>query len=261
MIHIEINNESPTEDWLHRADAVTAELIATDSQEERQSLIDAHQGLWTELKDFLLGLSEQKCWYSESNDSYVHLHVDHFRPKKKAIGLDKADYGGYWWLAFKWINYRICGPAGNVRKKDKFAVRTNKANSETDPIEDEIYYFLDPTEEEDVLKITFDVTGQASSVSKKGWDAQRCNYTIKELNLNFKKLKENRKVIWQKCSKLLTDAQNLMAENDAAPSAYRRGQIKEKLRALKQMTSRTEPFSATARACLKSSGLDWAKTI
>lgn len=260
MIYIE-RNQTPDADWIERADAATEQLLAAGTNAERFAIIDANDDLWGELKQFLLDLSDQKCWYSESNDSYVHLHVDHFRPKKVAIGLDKLDHGGYWWMAFKWWNYRVCGPAGNVRKKDKFAVAKNKANCETDVWEDEVYYFLDPTEEEDVLKLTFDSTGQALPITKAGWDFERCKYTIKELNLNFKKLKENRKTVWGDCSKLLTELQDLMYQNDKAPSAKRSGQIKEKIVILKQMVNKSSQFSATAKACLRSSGLEWAQQI
>jgi uncharacterized coiled-coil DUF342 family protein len=78
------------------------------------------------------------------------------------------------------------------------------------------------------------------------------------LNLNFKNLKEARKSLWAKCSNLLSETQMLMSQNDAAPSPKRSGQIKEKLRQLKVLVNKKSPFSATAKACLRSSGIDWA---
>lgn len=258
MIFIDRAGKSPDQDWLDRADAVTQQLLAAASTADKNNIIDANENLWTELKDFLLGISHEKCWYSESKDSYNHLHVDHFRPKKIAIGIDKRDYGGYWWLAFQWQNYRVCGGAGNVRKKDKFAVKNNKANIPGANIEDETIYFLDPTEEEDALKLTFDSGGAVAPLVATGWDYERADYTIKNLNLNFRKLKEARKSLWSKCSSLVLEIQDLMNQNNLNPSPFRKGQIKEKLKQLKEFVDKTAPFSATAKACLRSTGLEWA---
>lgn len=261
MIHINRAGFTPDINWVLRADAITNQLLAAANNTARNSIIDANQNLWTELKDFLLSISYEKCWYSEAKDAYNHLHVDHFRPKKIAVGLDKKKHEGYWWLAFQWMNYRVCGGAGNVRKKDKFAVRSNKSNAPTTPIDDEVIYFLDPTEEEDILKITFNSNGEVMPISNTGWDYERADYTIKSLNLNFKKLKEARQNLWLKCSTLLTETQDLMSQNNATPSAKRSGQIKEKLKQLKELVDKKSPFSSTAKACLKSAGIDWAFSI
>jgi len=258
MIFIDRAGKAPKQDWIDRADAVTQELLNAITIVEKYNIIDANENLWGELKDFLLEISNDKCWYSESKDSYNHLHVDHFRPKKIAIGLDKVDYGGYWWLAFQWQNYRVCGGVGNVRKKEKFAVKSNKANTPNCNLEDETIYFLDPTEEEDTLKLTFDSSGAITPLVTKGWDYERADYTIRNLNLNFKKLKEARKTLWTKCSSLVVEIQDLMNQNNVNPSPYRKGQIKEKLKKLKELVDKTSPFSATAKACLRSTGIQWA---
>ncbi|MEP4095799.1 hypothetical protein [Reichenbachiella sp.] len=261
MIYIDRTGHIPDVAWTARADNLTQDLLDAPDTAARNKIIDDNQGIWGELKDFLLGISQNKCWYSEARDAYAHYHVDHFRPKKEALGIDKKDKGGYWWLAFQWTNYRVCGGAGNVRKGAKFAVKANKANQPTEPIEDEIIHFLDPCEEEDVLKITFNEHGEITPITATGWDNQRTLYTIESLNLNFKLLKEKRKEIWTKCSMLLKETQNLMAQNDTAPSATRKGQIKEKIRQLKELVKSTSEFSATAKACLQSAGLRWALQI
>ncbi len=263
MIHINRDNISPCQDWLDRANALTTALLSpkNSSKQSREAIIDGNSELWGELKDFLLSISHNKCWYSEAKDAYNHLHVDHFRPKKVSVGIDKKPYEGYWWLAFQWYNYRVCGGAGNVRKRDKFAVKSYKATDPLMVIEDEIIYFLDPCEEEDVLKITFNQHGEIIPINNTGWDFERASYTIKSLNLNFKKLKEARKETWIKCSTLLTETQNLMALNDITPSNTRRGQIKEKIKQLKELAQPTSVYSATARACLESMGLPWALKI
>ncbi len=261
MIFIDRTGFVPENTWIVKATALTQQLLAALDDASRSTIIDNNEKVWGELKDFLLSISNNKCWYSEAKDSYNHLHVDHFRPKKIALGIDKINYGGYWWLAFAWTNYRVCGGAGNVRKKDKFPVRNNKANDPVTPIEDEITYFLDPCEEEDILKITFNQNGEVTPITTVGWDYERSKYTIESLNLNFKLLKEARKEIWIKCSTLISEIQNLMDQNDVAPSVLRRGQIKEKIRQLKELVQPSAEFSSTVRACLFSTGLPWASLI
>lgn len=261
MIYIDRDGHTPDAAWIAIADALTQDLLNAADADARNQIIDDNQALWGELKDFLLGISQNKCWYSEAKDAYAHYHVDHFRPKKEALGIDKKDKGGYWWLAFQWTNYRVCGGAGNVRKGAKFAVRANKANQPADSIDDEIIYFLDPCDEEDILKITFNDHGEMTPITASGWDYDRAVYTIESLNLNFKLLKEARKEIWAKCFTLIKETQNLMILNDATPSAARRGQIKEKIKQLKDLVKSTSEFSATAKACLQSAGLPWALQI
>lgn len=262
MIFIDRTGFSPDINWLKRADKVTDQLLVAKDKDDIHKIIDKNQALWGELKNVLLELSNNKCWYSESKDKYSYLHVDHFRPKKAAIGNDnKTDFGGYWWLAFDWINYRVCGGVGNVIKRDKFAVLRNKANKPTDVWKDEIIYLLDPCEEEDILKITFNNNGEAMPIQNTGWHFEQAEYTIKTLKLNFKKLKEARMDIWIKCVGLVNETKNLMDEDNNNPSSYRRGQIKEKLKQLKAFVKSSSEFSATARSCLKSTGIDWAMSI
>jgi uncharacterized protein (TIGR02646 family) len=261
MIYIDRTGFEPDVDWVNNADSLTQQLINAPDEISRNNIIDGNEAVWGELKDFLLSISFNKCWYSEAKDAYNHLHVDHFRPKKIALGIDKVNYGGYWWLAFAWRNYRVCGGAGNVRKRDKFAVRNNKSNDPNTPIEDELFYFLDPCEEEDVLKITFNQNGEVTPITTTGWDYARANYTIESLNLNFKLLKEARKEIWVRSSTLVSEIQNLMEQNDLVPSVLRRGQIKEKIKQLKELVQPSAEFSATVKACLLSTGLVWASKI
>ncbi|HMJ46312.1 MAG TPA: hypothetical protein VK498_03240 [Ferruginibacter sp.] len=258
MMYIDRLNKSPEQGWLDRADQATKDLLNAATSADRNNIIDANENLWGELKIFLLDISYQKCWYSESKDSYNHLHVDHFRPKKIALGIDKKDHGGYWWLAFQWKNYRVCGGVGNVRKKEKFAVKNNKATDQNSNIEDEMIYFLDPTDEEDTFKITFKNNGEVMPIVSEGWDYERAVYTITNLNLNFKALKEARNVLWIKCSTLVTEIQTLMAENNINYSAFRKGQINEKLKHLKELADKKSAFSATVKACLRSTGVHWA---
>lgn len=262
MRFINIEDFSPDNDWIENSSTLTNSLKSASTKVERNKIIDSNEKEWSKLKESLLSLSHNKCWYSEAKETFSYYHVDHFRPKKVALDINKRDMGGYWWLAFEWTNYRICGGVANVLKRDKFAVKKNKANLPSDEIDDEIIYLLDPTEEEDVLKITFNSYGEVLPIYKKGeWFYEQADYTITTLNLNFKLLKEARKEIWNKCEGLIEETQKLMNENNTSPSASRRGRVKEKMKQIKELIKPTSEFSTTAKACLRSTGIDWAMQI
>lgn len=261
MIFIDRNGHIPDEAWLSKAKQLTEQLFSAPDKEARNKIIDANETFWGELKYFLLNISHGKCWYSEAKDSFNHSHIDHFRPKKVALGIDKKDKGGYWWLTFDWKNYRFSGGVGNVKKRDKFPVKEHKAIYPNIDIDDEIVYFLDPCEEEDVLKLTFNGNGEICPIDASGWDFERASYTIENLNLNFKLLKERRKEVWLKCNILINETQDLMMKNKLTPSSKRSGQINEKIKQLRNFVKPTSEYSATAKTCLLSSGLIWAMRI
>jgi|WetSurMetagenome_2_1015567.scaffolds.fasta_scaffold135506_2 uncharacterized protein (TIGR02646 family) len=261
MIFIERKGFVPDTFWLAKADAITKQLLNTSTATERNKIIDENEAIWGELKNALMELSHDKCWYSESKNTFSYYHVDHFRPKKAAIGKDKKDYGGYWWLAFDWDNYRVCGAVGNVNKRDKFAVYGNKANRPNDVWQDETIYLLDPCKQLDPIKLTFNNNGEAMSLYSSGFHYEQAQYTIETLKLNFKNLKEARKKVWIDCSSLVNEISNLLDDENKKPSATRRGQIEEKFKQLKIFIKPTSEFSATARACLKSTGIEWAMNI
>lgn len=259
MIHIKV--EAPPKEWLNKAEIVQKKLLNAKTEEERKKIIKDNEYLWRELTEHLSKLSHNKCWYSEAYDSYSYYHVDHFRPKSSAIGIDKKDHGGYWWLAFDWTNYRLCGGVGNVRKKDKFAVKKNKANSFSDSIDDEYIYFLDPIEETDVNKLTFNEKGEIKPIYNDGWYFERANYTIENLNLNYKSLKDKRKLLWAECFVLIEETQKLLNTGNINPSQKTEGQIKIKFEQLRKLKDLKSPFSSTIKACLKASGLEWAMNL
>ena len=116
--------ESHRQDWVDEADAVTTKLHAAASKTERDAIIEKHKGLWRDdrIRSWLLQQFNNKCWYTEAYDSVSSIHVDHYRPKGRAKDLDGNECEGYWWLAFEWKNYRICGQLINVKKLDVFPI-------------------------------------------------------------------------------------------------------------------------------------------
>lgn len=195
-------------------------------------------------------LSHDKCWYSEACELFSYYHVDHFRPKNH-----------YWWLAYDWQNYRLCGSVGNVTKRISFPLQneTHRAVGPGSALCDEIVYLLDPTQPDDYMLLTFDESGHAQPTATEGsWSFQRAETTIEIIDLNYVPLIEGRKQIWQKSLRLINQAQRLIEE---LPSASNKIQLKSIIEDIKTMVSEKADLSMTARACVISTsfgrGITW----
>ncbi|MES2811186.1 MAG: hypothetical protein V4670_01840 [Bacteroidota bacterium] len=263
MIFIDIDTLEPEQDWLDRADVLTNQLLLAATHIDRAEIIENNQNMWAQLKLHFCNAFHRKCWYSESINDFTHCHLDHFRPKSKAVDEDGNDQGGYWWLAFNWKNYRYAAPAGNVRKKDYFHVNTNKANYPTDAIENEDIRFLDPTEPEDPNKLKFSNEGiispkDTNNISR---DYIQAEYTIRRMNLNMEGLKEGRKDKYRKTARLIREIEDLIALQRVTFDMARRQNIKGKQLLLLELAGKNSEYSASVKYCLKESGLDWALNI
>ncbi len=263
MRYIDLENNPPSDNWIARADNLTQQLINANTEEERNQIIDNNQNMWGELKDHLRGLSNNKCWYSESKNDSAHCHIDHFRPKKKAVDENGNDRGGYWWLAFDWSNYRYSAPVENVRKRDYFHVNSNKANSPNDAIEDEDIRFLDPTDIEDPNKLAYTNEGLVTpkSIVQTNRNYIQAEYTIRRMNLNKEEMKDSRKAKYHKTNLLIRQTNRLMNQQGNNFSPARRQKIKAKLKELLNLASSSSEYSSAVKYCLKSSGYDWADNI
>jgi hypothetical protein len=263
MIYIDLDNYEPSEDWLNRADDLTKQLRVAINHEDRNLIIQQNENMWGELKLHFANVRKRKCWYSESVNDFAHCHIDHFRPKLRALHEANTDQGGYWWLAFDWMNYRYAGPAGNIRKRDYFNVFINKANLPDDAIENEDIYFLDPAEPEDPGKLKYNNEGV---ISPKATDEAsrayiQAEYTIRRMNLNMIGLVEGRKGQYRKTYTLIRQTQDLLAKQTANFDLARRQSIKAKQKELLELASRLSPYSAAVKYCLKESGFDWATEL
>lgn len=264
MIHIHIT-EAPPEDWQEKAANLSRRLENAASQEERNKIIEDNSAVWSELKNWLLGFSYGKCWFSEARDCISHWEVEHFRPKKIARDLDGTEHEGYWWLAFDWKNFRISGNVVNRKKGGYFPLHesSRRASSVNRNIDDELYVFLDPTVLHDTTLVSFDESGAMIAPKDLTEDDQaRVQISIEKFKLNdYQPLIDGRKEIWNTCRILINECENKMKEYQSSPSATKRAEIEEKNKSLQMMLSPRAPFSATAAACLLASGLSWAKTL
>jgi hypothetical protein len=179
---------------------ITAMHNAGDTK-GRNSFIDKNSTHWGKLKVWLKVLSKGKCWFSEVRELYSHYDVEHFRPKKEAKNIDKSVRDGYWWLAFEYTNYRLCGNVGNRKKGGWFPLKSDSLYSTFDNQreESEDACLLDPTDENDVNLIAFDETGNAiPTPTSSDWERLRVEQTIERLKLNeHADLAEARRKIWQ----------------------------------------------------------------
>jgi len=263
MIYIRLGGQVPPADWVDRARRVTQEMEDADNDEERHKIIDRNAELWGELKTWLLGLSHGKCWFSEARDIYSHFDVEHFRPKKCAKNANSTERGGYWWLAFDYLNYRICGNVGNRKKgtffplapHSVFGTAINRA-----AVQDELCLLLDPSVEDDPLLLSFNETGEAESLGGSGaWEQERVEESIRRFKLNeHPPLVEARRDLWGRCRDKIAECQNLMNEPN---TVTRRECIRARMSELRAMVRPDAVLSATARECLCKSNVEWAKRI
>ena len=264
MIHIRFGEQPPSQAWLEKAKKITGQLDSASSDAERKEIIDDNADLCGELKTWLLSFSHGKCWFSESRDTYSHWDVEHFRPKIKAKNLEGAEREGYWWLAFDWRNYRICGNVGNRKKGGFFPLHPDSqvANSSARHlVKDEIFLLLDPTRPGDAELLSFDEEGKATVMpGLNGWPAQRASESIKRFKLNeHEPLREARQRHWIQCRTLIEQARDAL--ESVPPSATDQERSRAAFEELHSMLRPEAIFSAVARECLNVSGYRWAQRI
>jgi len=265
MIYIDINRLNPSKKWLDKSEELLQELKNCNNKEERDRIIDeaSSQSQWKALKEKLKALSYGKCWYSEAREIFSHYHVDHFRPKKRAIddtNGERNERDGYWWLTFEYKNYRLSASVGNTKKSYHFAVLRNAANNPDESIDDEIIYLLDPTKRGDPNKLIVDEEGKIKPANPNvnAWDHKRADYTIEKLHLNYPDLRTERQVKWDKVQRLIYEVDNLDAKYQQIPSAVDRTKLEDKINEIIKHIAPCSELSATARACLRASRKQWA---
>ena len=250
MIVIRIT-DTPPQDWLAKAAELTQKLEVAKDDDERRLIMKANQGHWSKLKKWLQDRTHGKCWYSEAKEIYSHYHVDHFRPKSRARELDRSQRCGYWWLAFDWHNYRIMGSVGNPKKGDMFPLKpgTPCNNPAWRDCGGETYLLLDPTAEDDVSLVDFNVDGRLVPVDDlDDWEKMRVEKTVELLALDHQPLEEARRKVWRNVSrqiKLFLSAQSRLGKELKA-----RTDLENAVERIREMVSESEPLSAVAMCCV-----------
>jgi uncharacterized protein (TIGR02646 family) len=285
MRWIDFEDKKPTDDfpgwepwtedewqaWLDTSKDLLAQVKATTEETEgllkagdsegckekikaRNEFMSSKSSHWSKLKPWLLALSHGKCWFSESKDVYSDYHVEHFRPKSEAKDLDGTKLDGYWWLAFDYSNYRICGSVGNSKKGGWFPLRTGSMRScYTHRCEEsESPYLLDPTNPADVELLAFDEEGSAiPAPGTNEWDEQRVGESIKRLKLNeHEALTEARRDIWQKVVREADGFDMARSRCVTGPNPAAEQKMRSHARTLKAMAREDAQLSAVVRWCL-----------
>ena len=243
--------------WLAKSQQLASDLAALDAagkREERNALIDAKSAHWGALKEWLQALSAGKCWFSEVREFYSHYDVEHFRPKKEAKSLDDAERDGYWWLAFDYMNFRLCGNVGNRKKGGWFPLREGSLRSTyAHPCEEsETRYLLDPIDDDDVALIAFDEEGKVIPMPGiTAWEQERVIETVKRLKLNeHVPLAEARRKVWQQVDKLIEDFTNAKTRCNTGNNPAAKEKLRQVRARVREMTHPTAELSAVAKWCV-----------
>ena len=272
MIFIDLDNKKPTDTdipdwtpwtqaqwdaWLLKSQQLVEQMAALDAagqQDARNALIDANNHHWGKLKGWLLALSGGKCWFSEVRELYSHYDVEHFRPKKQAKEMNGKERDGYWWLAFDYMNFRVCGNVGNRKKGGWFPLQDGSlCSTYSNPCEEsESRYLLDPIDDDDVSLIAFDEEGKVIPIpNASAWERKRVEETVKRLKLNeHAQLAEERRKIWQKVENLINDFQKAKSRCRDGNNPAAKARLLEVRARVREMTHPSAELSSVARWCL-----------
>ena len=258
MRHIPLRAQEPDAAWLAKANRLLDELKAAPDATARDKIIDDNSAVWGELKHWLLNLSHQKCWFSEAKDCFSHWDVEHYRPKKSAKDADGTSHEGYWWLAFNWENFRICGNAGNRKKGTFFPLRPGCVRiAPHGDVRFEDVQLLDPIDEDDPGLLSFNMEGRAIPAAHitDAWEKARVEYSVERYNLDFPPLMDKRKAVWAECWNRVEEyLRELGTYHDDKTNVIARDRYKQAIKHVRELMREDRELSAVARACILSSG-------
>jgi hypothetical protein len=258
MRYIALHDKQPSAEWLTKADRVIHQVKNAPNSIERNKIIESNRKIWGELKQWLLSLSHDKCWFSEARDCINYSEVEHFRPKTIAKDKNGRKHEGYWWLAFDWENYRICGDVVNKKKGTFFPLREGCVRAS--PFGDyrlEEAILLDPADPNDPVLLSFDFDGNAIPAAgvTDEWDLERVSYSIKRYNLNtYSLLVDQRKLVWTECWNAFLEYKAELKKYDKTRSPIAMQKVKDAAQKIRSMLKEDREFSSVAHACLISSG-------
>lgn len=273
MIYIapKLLQEKITSEWKSMAQEAHNALLAADSsstdpderKKARKKTIDDYQQVWKELKTKMSEVN-RKCWYCETWETRADTAVDHYRPKSAV--KECPDHPGYWWLAFSWENYRYSCQFCNEKRVDQDTGITggkgtcfplvreeNRVYEPGGELQREEPFLLDPTNETDVLALSFEVDGTAQP----RWKSEdypvlynRARKSITLYHLNKQELKERRQTI------VCAEVQTLIAQGDkyfariSNNDQSAREAFNETIERLRNLVSLKAEYSAAAKAII-----------
>lgn len=256
----------PNAAWLATAAALTLDLMNAPDKTSRDAIIDANEKFWGQLRDWLLSLSHDKCWYSEARGLFSVLEVEHYRPKKRCKRQPKSAFlDGYWWLAFDWNNYRLCGKIGNAKKQDFFPLNPGSPVSTPGGLHyrNEIPLLLDPARAGDPELLGFNEDGSCvAHADADKYTERRVSTTVNLLNLNQSRVKKARQRVWNRCRQLIEECRAIVIQmSTGTPGSADNERLLNKKEELRNLVKPQAEFSATAKQCLLKSNIHWAMAL
>lgn len=267
----------PPKRWEDLARKAEEELRNLPEGKTRADIFKKYSEIWSMLKKDFRELSHGKCWYCEVLTDGMRGDMDHHRPKGR---VTDSDHPGYWWLAFKWRNFRYSCERCNSKDTDPATgIVGGKGNQfplvggESRRIWDECDYedlleedpkLLDPTEPGDPLLLSFNSDGRPGPATQDeaSVDYDRVQVSIRVYHLDHSIASRRRRQIYLKIVELITFYQKYQPvwekdRNNQAARACSKNAMKE----LRALIAPESEYSAAARAYLKmhcKDGPEWS---
>lgn len=244
MRYVNLDAFDLPEGWQARADAALA---------DGQAKVNDHSDVWRCLKQTLMSLSHDKCYYCEIIQERSDGAVDHFRPKST-----------YPWSAFSPANYRFsCTFCNSVRtddengrkggKGDKFPLmdETKRATCCEEEV-GETPILLDPCKPDEPGLIDFDETGKPIPTYSEEAHAgryRRATESVRLLHLDHADLVDKRKTLAISIKRKIEAADRLFPQTESGNVAIDNS-FSDHVRSLANYISESAELSAFARRIL-----------
>jgi hypothetical protein len=199
-----------------------SEMLDELPDPERKAFIEANEGAWKAFRDVFEEAFGRKCWYTESTNPGTDNDVDHFRPKGAVV--EAPEHGGYWWLAFRWRNFRFSSHRANRPRRNR-ATGVTGGKAQHFPIVDEAARWrapaelcrerpvlLDPTDPSDPALVAFDQDGTtvvAPAFSEDQEAIRRVTDSREILHLDWPAFLDGRRAVYREVFALVETGEEL----------------------------------------------------
>lgn len=268
MIYIHRDWSAVPEEIKEALKTAADELDAIADPQARKAYIAGKSSAWTAVRDYLSGMSSNKCWYSEARESVSRYQVDHFRPHGRAKQAAKTYQAGYSWLAFDLDNFRLAGMLCNTVNKEYSAESVGKGDwfPLLDPSKratllarsavSETPILLDPTDPDDPGKLWFNEDGNVVPDPDLDDDMKSCVETaIQCLGLRQSILNGQRVRVMRSARRAVIRYKRADKIPRGSRSESDKATLDEARAELLAMSAPSAEFSAAVRCCLIANGL------
>lgn len=243
--------------------AVANALDAITDIEMRRAYIQENASKWAAVREYLSGMSYDKCWYSEARESVSRYQVDHYRPHGRAKQALKTFANGYSWLAFDVNNFRLAGVLCNtvnqeyadstVGKGDWFPLLdpTTRASLVERDCGKESPILLDPIDPEDPGKLIFNNDGTVGpDPNLQPAEQASVRKAIEYLGLSQSQLNRARRKTWRDCGKKVIMYNRIAKKPKGHRTLEESETLSDLAKELMIMSKASSEFAAVARCCL-----------